>query len=91
MNKQGRVITTDFKLVKVNPVCFEADELALTCAVTDENGILYVWGVLKHFLPYEKTILNQCWDDKVSDLDFIQLTLSDYPEALEKCMLDYFS
>lgn len=54
MVKQGRVITTDFKLVKVNPVAIEADELALTCAAVDENGILYVWGILKEFLPDKK-------------------------------------
>ena len=90
MKKQGRVITTDFKLVKVSPVVLEADELALTCAAVDEDGILYVWGVLKHFLPNEKTILNQCWDENVSDLDFINITLKNYPELLEICMLDYF-
>lgn len=90
MVKQGRVITTDFKLVKVSPIALEVDELALTCAAVDENGILYVWGVLKHFLPYEKTILNQCWDETVNDLDFINITLNDYPEALEICILDYF-
>ena len=90
MKKQGRVITTDFKLVKVNPVALEADELGLTCAAVDENGILYVWGVLQHFLQNERTILNQCWDENVSDLDFINITLKDFPEALEQCMLDYF-
>ena len=90
MNKQGIVITTDLKLVKVNPVAIEADELALTCAAVDDNGNIYVWGVLKHFLPNEKTILNQCWDENVNDLDFINITLGDYPEALEQCMLDYF-
>lgn len=90
MVKQGRVITTDFKLVKVSPVALEADELASTCAAIDENGVLYVWGVLKHFLPNERTILNQCWDESVNDLDFINITLNDYPEALEICMLDYF-
>lgn len=88
MLKQGRVITTDFKLVKVIPVALEVDEL--TCAAVDENGILYVWGVLKHFLPNEKTILNQCWNESVSDIDFINITFKDYPEALKKCMLDYF-
>lgn len=90
MKKQGRVITTDFKLVKVNPVALETDELGLTCAAVDENGILYVWGVLQHFLLNEKTILNQCWDESVSDLDFINITFKDFPEALEQCMLDYF-
>ena len=90
MVKQGRVITTDFKLVKVSPVALEADELASTCAAIDENGVLYVWGVLKHFLPNERTILNQCWDKNVNDLDFINITLKDFPEALEICMLDYF-
>lgn len=90
MVKQGRVITTDFKLVKVSPVALEVDELSLTCAAVDENGILYVWGILKEFLPNERTILNQCWDESVNDLDFINITLNDYPEALEICMLDYF-
>lgn len=36
MKKQGRVITTDFKLVKVNPIALDADELALVCAAVDE-------------------------------------------------------
>jgi hypothetical protein len=74
MVNQGRVITTDFKLVKVVPVANEADELALTCAAVDSEGNLYVWGNLKHFLPNEKHILNQCWDNNVSDEDFIGIT-----------------
>lgn len=78
MKKQGRVITSDFKLVKVTPVAVEADELGLTCAAVDEDGILYVWGVLSHFLPEERTILNQCWDDDVSDDDFISITQQSY-------------
>lgn len=90
MIKQGRVITTDFRLVKVISLASEADELALPCAAVDEDGNLYVWGVLAPFLPNEKTILNQCWDENVSDLDFINITLKESPEALEQCMLDYF-
>lgn len=90
MKKQGRVITKDLKLVKVIPVALEADKLALPCAAVDENGILYVWGVLEHFLPYENHILNVCWDDDVSDIDFINITFKDNSEALEQCMMNYF-
>lgn len=74
MIKQGRVITTDFNLVKVVPVANEADELDLICAAVDSKGNLYVWGNLKHFLPNEKHILNQCWDENVSDEEFMNIT-----------------
>ena len=74
MVKQGRVITTDFNLVKVIPIANEADELALPCAAIDSDGILYVWGNLVHFLPNERHIITQCWDDNVSDADFISIT-----------------
>jgi hypothetical protein len=74
MIKQGRVITTDFKLVKVISIAVEDDEQSFTCAAIDSEGNLYVWGILKHFLPKEKTILNQCWDDAVSDEEFMCIT-----------------
>lgn len=90
MVKQGRVITTDFKLVKVNPIAFDED--GFPQLAVDENGILYVLGTTAYFLPNERThiIGGQCWDESVSDIDFINITLNDFPEALEKCMLDYF-
>jgi hypothetical protein len=61
----------DLKVVKVEPVVREADKDGFLCAGVDQEGNLYVWGILKHFLPKEKVALITCFDDKISDEDFL--------------------
>jgi hypothetical protein len=73
MVKTGRVITTDFNLVKVQPVAYETDSY-LMCAFVCSEGKLYVCGVLEQFLPNERRIINQCWDKNVTDEDFVNIT-----------------
>ena len=73
MKDEGRVITTDFKLVKVCPVAYEADEIGLCCAAVDSEGKLYKWGVLRQ-LGEPAQIINQCWDNSVSDKAFLSIT-----------------
>jgi hypothetical protein len=71
MTHEFRVVTTDLNVVKVVRVANEADELALPCAAVDSNGNFYVWGNLKHFLPYCNSVITQCFDDNISDEDLL--------------------
>ncbi len=73
MVNQLRVITTDFKLVKLHPVANEADDLALCCAGISEDGVLYVWGNLSDCMKIPSQILNQTSDLLVSDEDLIRI------------------
>lgn len=75
MQNQLRVLTTDLKVVKVQPVAKECDELSLVCAAVDSEGNLYVWGDLKYFLPNEKHIIEHTWESekKLSDDEWIRI------------------